>query len=40
MIATSALSTDHAIDNLIQHFKNLGCRMSIIWTFFGKIWVL
>jgi hypothetical protein len=29
MITTSALSTDHAIDNLIQHFKNLGCRMSI-----------
>jgi hypothetical protein len=29
MIATFALSTYHAIDNLIQHFKNLGCRMSI-----------
>jgi hypothetical protein len=29
MITTSALSTDHATDNLIQHFKNLGCRMSI-----------
>jgi hypothetical protein len=29
MIATFVLSTYHAIDNLIEHFKNLGCRMSI-----------
>jgi hypothetical protein len=29
MIATFVLSTYHAIDNLIEHFKNLGCRMCI-----------